>query len=76
MVERQKLIEATLQKHPASDKLVSAMTLAATAKSLHAVLANGQEIELGTDGLRLAAPDVYKRQAVAKSRLASGLHTG
>lgn len=56
VVERQKLIEATLQKHPASDKLVSAMTLAATAKSLHAVLANGQEIELGTDGLRLAAP--------------------
>ncbi len=54
-VERQKLIEATLQKHPASDKLLSAVTLAVTPKSLRAMLANGDEIELGADGLRWAA---------------------
>jgi penicillin-binding protein 1A len=54
-VERQKLIEATLQKHPASDNLLSAVTLTATPKSLRAVLANGEEIELGADGLRWAA---------------------
>jgi penicillin-binding protein 1A len=54
-VERQKLIEATLQKHPASDKLLSAVTLTVTPKSLRAMLANGDEIELGADGLRWAA---------------------
>ncbi|MEO8118673.1 MAG: PBP1A family penicillin-binding protein [Rhodoferax sp.] len=54
-VERQKLIEATLQKHPASDKLLSAVVLTVTPKSLRAMLANGDEIELGADGLRWAA---------------------
>ena len=54
-IERQKLIEATLQKHPASDKLLSAVTLSASPKNLRAVLANGDEIELGADGLRWAA---------------------
>ena len=54
-VERRKLIEATLQKHPASDKLLSAVALTVTPKSLRAVLANGDEIELGAEGLRWAA---------------------
>jgi len=54
-LERQQLIEATLQKHPASDKLLAAMTLTVTAKSLRAVLASGQEIDIGAEGLRLAA---------------------
>lgn len=54
-VERQKLIEATLQKHPASDKLLSAVAITAAPKSLRALLANGDEIELAGDGLRWAA---------------------
>lgn len=54
-VERQKLIEATLQKHPASDKLVAAVALSTTPKNLRVMLANGDEIELVGDGLRWAA---------------------
>lgn len=53
--EREKLIEATLQKHPASDKLLSAVIVSITSKSLRAVLANGDVIELTGDGLRRAA---------------------
>jgi penicillin-binding protein 1A len=53
--ERKDLIEATLQKHPASDKMLSAVAISVAPKSLHAVLANGDEIELGADGLRRAA---------------------
>jgi penicillin-binding protein 1A len=54
-VERDKFIEATLQRYPASDKLLAAVTLAASPKSLRAVLANGDDIEVGADGLRWAA---------------------
>lgn len=54
-VERQKLIEATLQKHPASDQLLSAVAVSVAPKNLRAVLANGGEIALGADGLRWAA---------------------
>jgi len=54
-VERQKLIEATLQIHPASDKMLSAVTITTTPQSLRAMLANGEEIEVGADGLRWAA---------------------
>lgn len=54
-VERQKLIEATLQKHPASDKLLSAMTITVTPKSLHAMLASGDAIEISAEGLHWAA---------------------
>ncbi len=54
-VERQKLIESTLAQHPASDKMLAAMVLSATPQSLHAQLANGDEIALSADGLRWAA---------------------
>jgi penicillin-binding protein 1A len=53
-VERQKLIEATLLKHPASDKLLSAVILTATPKIVRAMLSNGDEIEVSSDGLRWA----------------------
>jgi penicillin-binding protein 1A len=54
-VERQKLIEATLLQHPASDRLVSAVVLAATAQNVRAMLANGDEITVTGEGLRWAA---------------------
>jgi penicillin-binding protein 1A len=54
-VERQKLIEATLAQHPASDKLVSAVVVSVAPQSMHAVLANSDEIVLGANGLRFAA---------------------
>ena len=54
-VERQKLIEATLQQHPASDKMLAAMVVSAAPQSVHAVLANGDELVLSGDGLRFAA---------------------
>jgi penicillin-binding protein 1A len=53
-LERQKLMETTLQKHPASDQLVAAVTLSVTPKYLRAMVANGDEIELVGDGLRWA----------------------
>jgi len=70
-VERQKLIEATLQKHPASDKLLSAVTITVTPKSLRAMLANGDEIELGAGGLRWAAAALAPK-APAAFKLKSG----
>lgn len=57
-VARQKLIESTLQKLPASDKLLSAVAITVAPKSLRAVLTNGDEIEIGADGLRWAAAAV------------------
>jgi len=69
--EREKVIEATLQKHPASDKLLAAVALTVTPKSLHAMLANGNEIEISGDGLRRAAPALAP-QAPAASKLKPG----
>jgi penicillin-binding protein 1A len=69
--ERNKLVAATLQKHPASDKLLSAVTLAASAKSLRAQLANGSEITLSADGLRLAATALAPK-AVAALKITPG----
>lgn len=53
--ERQKLIETTLQQHPASDQLLAAVVLAAKPGKVQAVLANGEKIELLADGVRWAA---------------------
>jgi penicillin-binding protein 1A len=53
--ERQKLIEATLQQHPASDKMLAAVVLTATPQGVRAQLANGDEVALAGDGLRWAA---------------------
>jgi penicillin-binding protein 1A len=52
---RQKLIETTLQQHPASDTLLPALVLVAGPKSVKAALNNGDLIELTSDGLRWAA---------------------
>jgi penicillin-binding protein 1A len=53
--ERQKLVEATLQKHPSSDKLISALVSTVSPKAVRAVLVNGDEVEIAADGLRWAA---------------------
>ncbi|MDD2924539.1 penicillin-binding protein 1A [Rhodoferax sp.] len=63
--ERQKLIEATLQKHPSSDRLLSAVILTASPKLVRAMLANGEEIELNADGLRWAAAALASNAAAA-----------
>ncbi len=69
--ERQKLIEATLQKHPASDKILSAVAIAVTPKRVRAVLVNGDEIELSGAGLRTAAAALAAK-APAAIKLAAG----
>jgi penicillin-binding protein 1A len=63
--ERQKLIETTLQKHPASDELLCALVVSATAKSVHAVLAVGDEIEITGEGLRWAAAGLASKATAA-----------
>ena len=52
---RQKLAEATLQKHPPSEKLIAALATTVSPKSVRAMLVNGDEIEVLADGLRWAA---------------------
>ncbi|WP_180127123.1 penicillin-binding protein 1A [Rhodoferax sp. BLA1] len=69
--ERQKLIEATLQKYPASDTLLSAVVLSATPKSVRAVLANGNSIELLPEGLRFAS-NALKDKAPAALKIKTG----
>ena len=61
--ERQKLIEATLQQHPASDKMLSAVALSVAPHSVHALLANGDEIVLAADGLQWATAALAPRAA-------------
>jgi penicillin-binding protein 1A len=63
--ERQKLIETTLQKYPANDSLLSAVVVSAAPKSVHAVLANGNEIEVLPDGLRFAANALTDKASAA-----------
>jgi penicillin-binding protein 1A len=53
--ERQKLIETTLQQHPASDRMLAAVAISVAPQSVHALLANGDEVVLAADGLRWAA---------------------
>ena len=53
--QRDKLIESTLQKHPSSDKLLAAVVTRVSAKNVHAILANGDDIDIAADGLRWAA---------------------
>ena len=69
--ERQKQIEAALQKHPASDQLQAAVVLAVDAKGVHAQLANGDEITLSGEGLRWAQAALSPR-ANAALRIAPG----
>lgn len=53
--QRQKLIDTALQQHPPSDKLLAAVVLAASPKSVQAVLAGGEVITLTGDDLRRAS---------------------
>ena len=62
---RKKAIDAVLQKHPASDKLMAAVALGVSAKSVHAELANGTEIDITAEGLKLAAPGLAARAPAA-----------
>ena len=61
--ERQKLIEATLQQHPASDKMLAAVALTVAPQAVHAQLANGDEVVLAADGLRWAAAALAPKAA-------------
>jgi penicillin-binding protein 1A len=63
--ERLKLIEATLQQHPASDKMQAAVVTAAAPQSVRAQLANGDEVVLTGDGLRWAAAALSPKAAAA-----------
>ncbi len=69
--ERQKLIEATLAQHPASDRMQAAVATSVTPQSLRAVLANGDEITLAADGLRWAA-NALSPKAPAALKLKAG----
>jgi penicillin-binding protein 1A len=53
--ERQKLIESSLQQHPASDKMLSAVITRVAPQGVHAQLANGEVVVISADGLRFAA---------------------
>jgi penicillin-binding protein 1A len=63
--ERQKLIEATLQQHPASDKMLSAVATAVSPHSVRALLPNGDEVVLSADGLRWATAALAPKAAAA-----------
>ena len=69
--ERQKLIEATLTQHPPSDKMLAAVATAVSPTSLRAVLANGDAVVLGPEGLRRAAAALSPK-AAAPLRLRPG----
>ncbi len=64
-IERQKLIETTLQQLPTSDKLLPAVVISAKPGSVHAVLANGETIELLAAGLRWAAAALSPKASAA-----------
>ena len=53
--ERQKVIENALQQHPPSERMLSAVALTVTPKSVRAALPNGDQIDLNGDGVRWAA---------------------
>ncbi len=53
--ERQKLIETTLAQHPASDRMLAAVVIAVNPQGVHATLANGDPVDIPSDGLRWAA---------------------
>ena len=61
--ERLKLIETTLQQHPASDKMLAAVATTVSPQSVHALLANGDEVVLSADGLRWAAAALSPKAA-------------
>jgi penicillin-binding protein 1A len=62
---RKKALEAVMQKHPASDKLLAAVVLSVSPKNLRAELANGEQIDITAEGLKLAAPALVVRAGAA-----------
>jgi penicillin-binding protein 1A len=64
-VARKKALEAVLQKHAASDKLLAAVVLSVSAKNLRAEFANGEQIDITSEGLKLAAPALVARASAA-----------
>lgn len=62
---RRQMIESTLQKKAASDKLLPAVVAAVTIKNVRAVLASGDAIDLSGDGLRFAAAALSPHAAPA-----------
>ena len=69
--ERRKAIDAALQAQPSSEAMPPAVIVAASPRSVHAVLANGTEVELGAEKLRWAAAALDAR-APAQTRLKVG----
>lgn len=63
--ERQKAIEAALEQHPSSDKLLAAVALTVTPSSVRAALANGEQINLDGEGVRWAAAGLAAKAAPA-----------
>ena len=63
--EQSKAIEAALQQHPANDSLLAAVVLSASPRGVHAVLANGDAIDLSGDGLRWASAALAPNAAPA-----------
>ena len=53
--ERQKMVDATLAQHPASDKMLAAVVATVSAQDVHAMLPSGDAIDITGDGLRWAA---------------------
>ena len=68
-VERQQAIEAALQQHPASDKLLAAVVVSATPRNVRAVLGNdassGETLDITGEGLRWAAAALAPKAAAA-----------
>ena len=69
--ERQKAVEAALQSHPPSEKMIAAVVLSATPTKVHVVLANAEEIDIAGDGLRWAKAG-FAPQAAAALRIKPG----
>ncbi|MBK7005525.1 MAG: PBP1A family penicillin-binding protein [Burkholderiales bacterium] len=63
--QRDKLMETTLQSHPASDGLRAAVVTRVSASQVHATLANGDDIVIAGDGLRWAAQALAPKAAAA-----------
>ena len=64
-------IENALAEHPDNDDIVAAVVLAVTPKNVHAVMSNGEEINIAGAGLTFAAP-ALTANAQPKKRIQRG----
>ena len=71
LAERAKAIEAALQGHLPSEKMVAAVVLSLTPAKVHAALINGDEIDIAGDGLRFVRAALAP-QASAALKLKAG----